>query len=431
MKKKYIQNFTTFLLVSLLCFPLLSLRCSKQVNQTEQTQESHLPVFSDTIQESEAVVRQEVGRVEHEVFENCEEMPSFPKGEKSLARFLEENIRCPDEVIQAGVHGRIVVSFVIQKDGFICLEGDKIEFHNRLKDKSEGPVSHNSDLLKLCEKEALRILKSMPKWIPGKQNGEPVASKWSLPIVFNEPKPQFPGGEAEFKAFLEKNFRYPKNVEKEGIHGDIVVSVVVKEDGMLNFKDFETENRLLEYKYDIPCTNTAIAKLCKEEALRVCKLMPKWIPGKVNRKPVSSKANFSIQIDKPKPQFFGGNAALEAFIKKNLHCPEEVKQEGIHGKIVVSFVVREDGTLNLEKLKNLYYIENDSSDRYGRDYPIFKLCENEVQRIFKMMPKWIPVKVNGKAFAEQGSFTLWFNELDLNTPNIDKMIQVYFESKYD
>lgn len=431
MKKKYIQNFTTFLLVSLLCFPLLGLRCSKQVNQTEQTQESHLPVFSDTIRESKSVVRQETGRVGREVFENCEEMPSFPKGEISLARFLGENVRCPDEVIQAGVHGRIVVSFVIQKDGSICLEGDKIEFHNRLKDKSENPVSHNSDLLKLCEKEALRILKLMPKWIPGKQNGEPVASKWSLPIVFNEPKPQFPGGEAELKAFLEKNFRYPKNVEKEGIHGDVVVSVVVKEDGMLDFENFETENRLLEYEHNHPYTNATVSKLCKEEALRVCKLMPKWMPGKINGKSVSSKANFSIQIDKPKPQFSGGNDALEAFIKKNLHCPKDMKQAGIHGKIVVSFIVRTDGTLSLKKLKNLYYIENDSTDSYGRQNPVFKLCEKEALRIFKMMPKWIPVKVNGKTFAEQGSFILWFNELDPNTPNIDKMIQVYFESKYD
>ena len=111
-------------------------------------------------------------------------MPQFPGGDAALKKFLEENVRCPKKVIRAGISGRIVASFVVEKDGSITelkIAG------NRLKYKSGNPCT-DSTIIQRCEKEALRVLKLMPKWIPGTQNGEPVRVKFCVPVIFNQPK---------------------------------------------------------------------------------------------------------------------------------------------------------------------------------------------------------------------------------------------------
>lgn len=114
-------------------------------------------------------------------------MPQFPDGDAALKKFLEENVRCPKKVIRAGISGRIVASFVVEKDGSIT---ELKIVKNLLKNKDGGPIPYDSEVLKKCEKEALRVLKFMPKWIPGTQNGEPVRVKYCVPVVFNQPKPK-------------------------------------------------------------------------------------------------------------------------------------------------------------------------------------------------------------------------------------------------
>ena len=115
-----------------------------------------------------------------------EQMPSFPGGDKALFEFLKENVRCPKKVIRKGISGRVIVSFFVEKDGSIT---ELKIVKNSLKDKSGNPCT-NSSINKRCEKEALRVLKLMPKWIPGTQNGEPVRVKYCVPVVFNRPKPK-------------------------------------------------------------------------------------------------------------------------------------------------------------------------------------------------------------------------------------------------
>ena len=90
--------------------------------------------------------------------------PSFPGGQEALLQFLKENVQWPDT--EADVLGRVIVSFVVETDG--SLSGIKVV-------KSLDP---------LFDKEALRVVKSMPKWIPGTQNGQPVRIRYTIPVIF-------------------------------------------------------------------------------------------------------------------------------------------------------------------------------------------------------------------------------------------------------
>ena len=101
-----------------------------------------------------------------EIFQVVEEQPMFPGGMQELMKFLQTNIRYPKEAQTRGLQGRVVVQFVVNKDGSICDEHIV---------KSVDPQ---------LDAEALRIVRSMPTWTPGKQRGEPVRVRFTLPIAF-------------------------------------------------------------------------------------------------------------------------------------------------------------------------------------------------------------------------------------------------------
>ena len=101
-----------------------------------------------------------------EIFQVVEEQPMFPGGMQELMTFLQTNIRYPKEAQARGLQGRVIVQFVVNKDGSICDEHIV---------KSVDPQ---------LDAEALRIVRSMPTWTPGKQRGEPVRVRFTLPIAF-------------------------------------------------------------------------------------------------------------------------------------------------------------------------------------------------------------------------------------------------------
>ena len=96
----------------------------------------------------------------------AEQMPSFPGGQSKLMEFLAENTRYPEECEETCVQGRVVVSFLVERDGSIS--------HIKVV-KSVDP---------LLDEEAVRVVSSMPKWIPGSQNGERVGVKYTIPVTF-------------------------------------------------------------------------------------------------------------------------------------------------------------------------------------------------------------------------------------------------------
>ena len=103
---------------------------------------------------------------EAQIFTVVESMPSFPGGDKARIRFLNENIEYPTMARESGIQGRVYVTFVVERNGIVT--DVKI-----LRGIGGG-----------CDEEAIRVVKAMPKWIPGKQRGKPVRVQFTLPIKF-------------------------------------------------------------------------------------------------------------------------------------------------------------------------------------------------------------------------------------------------------
>lgn len=236
-----------------------------------------------------------------EVYVATEKLPEFPGGPKALNQFLIQNIKIPKDFVG---RTRVIVRFQITKDG--SLKDFKIL-------KSGG---------KECDEEAIRVLKLSPKWIPATNNDKPVNSIFNLPITFtatdengNIPEgkkaelknwikdqkdkfnqsskesttenpgdeiyvavdkmPEFPGGHATLLKFLADKIEMPK-----GFKGRerVIIRFAVRKDGSLS--DF----KILK----------SGGKECDEEALKVLKLSPKWIPAEINGKTVNCYFNLPV-----------------------------------------------------------------------------------------------------------------------------------------
>jgi protein TonB len=108
----------------------------------------------------------EAPKEDRTVFEVVEQMPKFPGGDAALMQYLSSNIKYPAIAEENGVQGRVVCTFVVEKDGSI----------------TDVKVAKGVD--PSLDKEAVRVIRSMPKWIPGRQNGSPVRVKFTVPVTF-------------------------------------------------------------------------------------------------------------------------------------------------------------------------------------------------------------------------------------------------------
>ena len=98
------------------------------------------------------------------VYEVCEQMPIFEGGDAALLKYLGENLKLPEEDKERGIQGRMVVGFIVEKDGSL----------------TNVKVLRAVDIA--IDAEVLRVVKGMPKWIPGRQNGKRVRVRYLLPI---------------------------------------------------------------------------------------------------------------------------------------------------------------------------------------------------------------------------------------------------------
>ena len=120
----------------------------------------------EVLKAKEVVVDEKPKEEETKVFDVVEQMPSFPGGDAELMKFLHDHMKYPAVAEENGIQGRVICTFVVERDGSIS--DVKIV-------KSVDPS---------LDKEAIRVLKSMPKWIPGKQNGSAVRVKYTVPVTF-------------------------------------------------------------------------------------------------------------------------------------------------------------------------------------------------------------------------------------------------------
>jgi periplasmic protein TonB len=101
-----------------------------------------------------------------EIFTVVEEQPQYPGGEPAQSKFLKDNIKYPLEARELGIQGKVYVTFVVEIDGTIS--------DTRILRGIGGG----------CDEEAIRVIKAMPKWIPGKQRGVPVRVQFTIPVKF-------------------------------------------------------------------------------------------------------------------------------------------------------------------------------------------------------------------------------------------------------
>lgn len=229
------------------------------------------------------------------VFQVVEEMPDFPGGMKALMEYLSKNVKYPVEAQTKGIQGRVIVSFIVKKDGSI----------------SDIKIVRSVD--PYLDKEAERVIAAMPAWKPGKQRGQAVNVRFTVPVAFRltgpepakaeeikqsdleevvvvgyglkedstpdavgiktgdteptfkvvETMPKFPGGTAGLMKYLARSIKYPTIAQKNKEQGRVIIKMVVGKDGSLS---------------DIKVLRSVSPSL-DAEAIRVVGNMPKWEPG--------------------------------------------------------------------------------------------------------------------------------------------------------
>ena len=260
--------------------------------------------FRLSIQTTEDNPVQIVEKSNDSIYNVVDQMPEFPGGVEAMMQYVVDNVKYPQDAINEGKSGRVFVSFVVEKDG-------RVSNVNVMKGVCES-----------IDKEAVRVISSMPRWYAGMHKGEPVRVRYMMPIKFQardltgdgetdaamvrmedenghsyhidrsvetdnqrkagmkpdkngvyqivEEMPKFPGGEGALMEYVSKNVVYPKEAQEKGISGRVFVSFVIEKDGSVN------EVNVMR----------GIGGGCDEEAVRVINGMPKWKPGKQEGKPV-------------------------------------------------------------------------------------------------------------------------------------------------
>lgn len=281
---------------------------------------------NDAVDEAKALLRKEGVQqlnVKNEsandndsIYNVVSENASFPGGDVALSDWMRKNMKYPEECRKQGIQGRVVIKFVVNKDGSI-VDLETV--------RSPHPA--------LAE-EGLRVVKSMPKWEPAKENGKVVRSRFNIPIMFrldggkktqytSPQKPQSPqsltdeqkavhdwfGAQPALMTHLNKNIRYPKECQEQGFEGRVLVSIAVEKDGSVSVDG--SEYKPVSSKNDTPVAvnayknadGTQKAKLSEEElknlmikeAERVLKLSPKLKPYK-NGKGETVRATFKVPV---------------------------------------------------------------------------------------------------------------------------------------
>lgn len=303
-----------------------------------------------------------------DVFVIADTMPSFPGGHDALSQYLNKNIKFPVEAMEKNETGKVIVRFVVEKNGKI----------------TRAHVIKSATLL--LNKEALRVVNSMPNWIPGKIDGKNVAVTQVLPFTFNslidkEPV-KFPGGVDSSRVYIERNLKYPEEALKNRIEGSVNVGLMVDKEGSIT------------KTWIINSNNT----LFNDEALRLVNSIPKLIPATYKEEPIEMDAVFTVafvlpdslqnfsesdkifEVAEVNPSFPGGDNGLMNYLSKSIKYPVVAQENDIQGKVTVQFIVWKDGSIR------------DVQVVRGVD----EFLNKEAIRVVSLMPNWIPGKQGGK-----------------------------------
>jgi TonB family protein len=225
------------------------------------------------------------------VYVTVEAMPEFPGGDIALLKWVSENIRYPENAARNGIQGRVSCTFTVEKDGSVS----DVQVVN--------PVDPELDA------EAVRVLQLLSKFTPGRDKGEIVRVKYSVPVRFrltgtpppkaddkkaesttdpNDPTvfitvevvPEFPGGDVALLKWISENIRYPGNAARNGIQGRVSCTFTVEKDGSVS---------------NVQVVRPVDPEL-DAEAVRVLQTLPKFTPGRDKGEIVRVKYNIPVRF---------------------------------------------------------------------------------------------------------------------------------------
>ncbi|BAX81378.1 M56 family metallopeptidase [Labilibaculum antarcticum] len=334
---------------------------TKYAEKTENGYFVKIKMYSESsAQKDEAYYKDE------QVFVTVDQMPEFPGGELEMQKYIAKNVKYPKDAQQKGISGRVFVTFVVNKEG-------EVDQARVIRGASPS-----------LDAESVRVIKSMPKWKPGKQRGEAVNVSYTVPINFSleddkkidevnvaepekdnlykgetvfvivEEMPEYPGGSLALQKYIADNVKYPTEALKKEISGRVFVTFIVSKEGDV------VQARVVR----------GVDPSLDAEALRVMNSIPKWTPGKQRGQAVNVSytvpINFSLENDKKKKVEPNRKASLDSKI-------ESKKEEFIYNDEPVFVIVDEmpeypGGAL---KLKEFFVSEVSKLDA---NYIIGKRC---------------------------------------------------------
>ena len=221
------------------------------------------------------------------IYLSSEQLPEFPGGQQAMFQYIADNVEYPVFARMNGIQGRTICQFVVNKSG-------------SLSDIKVIKSSGNNEL----DEEAVNVIASMPKWIPGRSAGEIVRVKYTIPVTFKiaaaqpandslvfssdttiyaivNQMPEFPGGQQALFDYLSKNIRYPDKAN--GAQGRVIVTFVVEQDGSIS---------------NVVIAKSSGNKWLDQEGIRLIKSMPKWKPGRLKGEIVRVKYSVPITFSR-------------------------------------------------------------------------------------------------------------------------------------
>ena len=312
-----------------------------------------------------------------EVFMIVEEMPEYPGGLGEMMKFLSRHIKYPAEAKQKGEQGRVVVSFIVGKDG-------------KLRDfevkRSVSPA---------LDAEAIRVVKEMPAWKPGRQRGKAVDCRFTLPVSFS-----LQGAEADKEgANVIQAVAYSEDLHGPKKAPACIVLVdskggyqygaegAMKEGSLEEVANYVNDRRKesnsagngahfkVQLVADEDAPQESVDKL-KEALRKIYVLQINYRKEGANNKGDSDEV---FQVVEKMPQFPGGMGELMNYLTKNVKYPKAAMKDSIQGRVIVQFVISKTGKVTNPSIMRSVSPELDA----------------EAIRVVSSMPLWAPGEQRG------------------------------------
>ena len=308
------------------------------------------------------------------VFEVVEVPPRFPGGEIELMKFISRNVKYPAEARDKHVQGRVILTFIVEKDGSIS------------NVRVARPVDPSLNA------EAIRVVQSMPKWEPAKQRGQAVRVRYTVPIQF-----RLQGD----NSVATDSKTSDKDVMVVGYDSKTQEKPIVEMQKRLVVRDDIKPLMIIDGKEVTSLDNIDGNDIASMTVLKNPESLKKFgekgkdgvilITTKAHEK--TSSGEDALEVVEEMPEFPGGEIELMKFISRNVKYPDDAKEAGKAGRVIVKFVIDKDGSISDATILRSVYPSIDA----------------EALRVVNAMPKWNPGKVKGEPVKVKYTLPLTFS----------------------